>query len=125
MQLGNTWAAEKMETKRDQSKPLNIVMVLWRGGDSCRNAGAANQGATSQPRPIGGWDEGCDSCLPTRPWSHSAAQAAELLSIIALTVAFWLDAHGLEVVASLLASQPALQNGRTALYESRNWTVER
>lgn len=27
LQLGNTWAAEKIKT-RDQSKPLNIVTVL-------------------------------------------------------------------------------------------------
>lgn len=40
LQLGNTWAAEKIKTKTDQSKTLNILMVL--GGDSCGNAGAEN-----------------------------------------------------------------------------------
>lgn len=78
LQLGNTWAAEKIKTKRDQSKTLNILMVLGGlvGCDSCRNAGDENQGATSQPSHIGGWDEGCVSCLPMCPWSDSAAQNA-------------------------------------------------
>lgn len=40
LQLGNTWAAEKIKTKTDQSKTLNILMVL--GGDSCGNADAEN-----------------------------------------------------------------------------------
>lgn len=71
LQLGNTWAVKKIKTKRDQSKTLNVLLVL-RGG-SCRDAGDGNQGIRSQLKDISEQDEGCISCLPMHPLSYSSA----------------------------------------------------
>lgn len=101
LQLGNTWAVKKIKTKRDQSKTLNVLLVL--GGGSCRDAGDGNQGTRSQLKDISEQDEGCISCLPMHPLSYSAAQNAELLTGTILARSLLLDAHVLKVVASLHA----------------------
>lgn len=101
LQLGNTWAVKKIKTKRDQSKTLNVLLVL--GGGSCRDAGDGNQGTRSQLKDISEQDEGCISCLPMHPLSYSAAQNTELLAGTILARSLLLDAHVLKVVASLHA----------------------